>query len=498
MQLNSNKRIAINALSSGTQIIITGLVFFFLYRIIYQKLGADLIGIWSLILATSSIANLANFGITSGQVKFVAEYNATGEKEKIIKLIFTSFASMIVFLMFMVIIVYILAHFFLILIIDSKYIDLALKILPISLLCLVINSLSGIFTSTLEGFQKNYIRNIIYIIGSIVFLAGSILLLPYSGLFGLAIAQLSQAILIFILSLINVYKIFPDFQLFKWNWDRGIFKSLFSYGYKFQIVTICQMLFEPITKILISIYSGVGVLGFYEMASRFVNQFRAVVSTMNGITIPIVSHYYHTDKSQIKYIYERSLSFIIFLVFPIVAGIVLITPHLSKIWIGGIEPIFINTSYILASSMLVNILNAPAYYNSLGEGNLNGLLIMHLLMAFLNISLGIGFGIYIKTYGVIIGLASAYAIGSVYLMYYYHKRNNFKLKDIINKSEFILIIVGLVFSLVSVFVFTKFSHHYNYNLFSLIILMLVFIFIFAPLLYRNKNFKSIKILWKKS
>jgi hypothetical protein len=51
----------------------TAILYFLLYKYLLDKLGIKLLGVWSLILSFSSIANLANIGITSGLVKFVAE-----------------------------------------------------------------------------------------------------------------------------------------------------------------------------------------------------------------------------------------------------------------------------------------------------------------------------------------------------------------------------------------------------------------------------------------
>ncbi len=76
MEINSNKRISINIISTILQVFIVGVVYLFLYSFLLKSLGIEKLGIWSIILATSSIANLANFGITSGLIKFIADYNA--------------------------------------------------------------------------------------------------------------------------------------------------------------------------------------------------------------------------------------------------------------------------------------------------------------------------------------------------------------------------------------------------------------------------------------
>jgi O-antigen/teichoic acid export membrane protein len=54
-------------------------------------------------------------------------------------------------------------------------------------------------------------------------------------------------------------------------------------------VSISQLLYEPTTKILLSKYGGLGILGNYEMASRLVNQVRALIVNANQVVIPIIA-----------------------------------------------------------------------------------------------------------------------------------------------------------------------------------------------------------------
>ena len=96
MELNSKKRISINVIFSILQVVIVGLIYLIIYKLLLSKLGVERLGIWSLILATTSVANIANFGITSGIVKFVAEYYAEDKIKKVEKVIFTSFLSILI------------------------------------------------------------------------------------------------------------------------------------------------------------------------------------------------------------------------------------------------------------------------------------------------------------------------------------------------------------------------------------------------------------------
>ena len=71
-----NNKILINASTTVAQAVITGLIYYFLYKFLLSKVGIRELGVWSLVVSSSSIASMANFGITSGLVKFIADYSS--------------------------------------------------------------------------------------------------------------------------------------------------------------------------------------------------------------------------------------------------------------------------------------------------------------------------------------------------------------------------------------------------------------------------------------
>lgn len=493
MPENIRNRIALNVTSSVVQVIITGIVYFFIYRMLVIRHGVEVLGVWSLVTASASIANLSNFGFTSAIVKFVAEYDAKNEPGRIHRLLHTSIASILSLFVLIAIIIYAGASVFFDKLIDQQYVELGLLILPIILTGLLLNSAVNVITSALEGFQKNYIRNFASSVASLGYLLLAIFLIPEFGLIGLALAQVLQAAVIFLISDYFLKRTGSGFSILKPGWDRESFKILMGYGYKIQAISIFQLLTDPVTKILVGRFHGITTLGFYEMASRVINQLRQIIAGMDQVSVPIVSHFQQTDKTTIKYIYERGLSFVIFIVFPLFAGIVLFTPYLSKIWIGSIEPVFINCTYILAAGMLLNILNAQAYFNSLGEGHLNGILYMTFFVLVFNTLLGIVLGMTFNIYGVVTANSVSAALGSLFLVYYYQKNNRIRLMDILKISDYLTVICGLLFAFLSFFLLINIGEKHNYNLKSMFCFLVLYAIFFIPVAYYNRNFKLLNI-----
>ncbi|MDP9954607.1 O-antigen/teichoic acid export membrane protein [Epilithonimonas hungarica] len=455
MKLSSQK-LTINALSAVLQVLFTALLFFFLYKYLLNTIGVEQLGVWSLILSFSSIANLANMGLTSGLVKFVAEYILDEDKSKLGKLIFTSVISMSILFCAISIVIFFGAQFFLKFLIDEKFLDIALQILPYSLGSLSINAIGGVFTSVLEGYQKNYIRNFIYIGSGIIMFGITVLLTPIFNLKGVAIAQLAQAISVLILAFCFIIKIDHNNRIKYWKWNLQSFKELFSYGYKFQIVSICQLLYEPTTKFLLSKYGGLSFLGHYEMATRAVGQFRALLVNANQVVIPVVAEKAMGESHEKLILFYTKMNRVMHLfTFPLSTLLVLVTPLISTVWIGKYEPEFVWSVYILTISYIVNIMSGPSYFSCLGEGNLNILILSHLGMAIINIVLGYILGVEYGGVGIVAAWGVSIIIGSLITFFLYQKKKQFKFRDIFTSFEFWTTIISAIFILGGILLFNS-------------------------------------------
>lgn len=489
MELNSKKRISINVIFSVLQVGIVGLIYLVIYKILLNKLGVEQLGVWSLILATTSIASLANFGITSGIVKFVAEFYAEGDLQKTKKLVYTTFYASLLFFIVVCSLLYPIARYVLKFIIEPKYLDIAIKILPISLISLVINSISGVFTSVFEGIQKNYIRNVILILGAILFLIFTNIFLDKYGLMGAAYSQIIQSFFILVVSILLLKKEFNSFFIFKFNWDFKLFKEIASFGLKFQLISIFVMLFDPITKGLISKFGGLSYLGYYEMANKLVFQIRAFIVNANQVMIPVITHSLKTKVEGVKQIYLNSLDVTIFVDVLMLIGLLLFTPIISIVWIGTFQPEFVITMVVLSISVFLNILNGPAYFSCIAENKIKLLLHSHVLTAVLNVVLGLIIGFYFKGLGVILSSSFSFIIGSLYVVFKYHKENLIENKFLYSSHNFKNIIT-IIFA---GFLFLQYNVISNYFEFYQIIVIYTTAFLIFALftVLNNKKIKSI-------
>ena len=304
-----------------------------------------------------------------------------------------------------------------------KYLEEAYSILPYSILCLLINAVSGVYASVLDGLQQNYVRSIIFTLSSIILLVVTILLIPGYGLFGVALSQVVQSIFSILMCYAYVIMKLPHNPL-KWRWSRSIFKEIFNYGMSFQFISLTSMLNDPLTKILITRFSGLAFTGYYEIASRVVTQMRAVIVNANQTLLPVIVGI--TDVDQAKAFYKRTFLYVFIFSFLSMTALSLSAQTLSFIFIGVNEYNFLIIFLLLCLASAINLLTGPTFYTYMASGRLKYLIQFNILLCVLNIFSGYLLGLFFGGIGVIFGWILGLIFSSFHLIHVFH--NSLKIK----------------------------------------------------------------------
>lgn len=469
--------------------LIVGIIYFLLYRYLKEAIGIKLFGVWSLVIATTSLALIANFGISTSIIKFVSTYYTRGDFERLRKLIFTASIFIIIAYSFIAILLLFLGNWILSYFIEPDYVNIALEILPYSLISLIINALGGVISSCLDGIQKNYIRSYILSFSSILLLILSLLWTPNFGLKGLIYAQIVQAIVVLVISFYFISKYIKGIISFRWNWSKEIFKEIIDYGLKMQALSFMQMSFEPIVKVFLSRFGGLEAVGYYEMANRFVSQFRSLIVSANQVIIPVVAEAAESHTNYVKELYLKTFSIIFILDILLVSGLIISVPIVSYFWLGEIIPFFMFAVIANCVAVFVNLISNPAYFTYLGEGKLNWIIFSYFCITIINIVAGYLLGIGFNEYGVVTGWNLAFLSGSVIILLSYHKINAITWSQVFTKSDVLLLFIAPFATYFGYhFMLDYFTNGVNYL--SLILFICSFGF-YIKVLLLNRNLNSI-------
>lgn len=475
------RQVLINAITSVVQVVVIGGVVFILYRFLLNTIGVEQLGIWSLVLATTAVTRIANFGLSGSVVKFVAKYVARRENENVSGVVQTAALSVAVFVGFILLIGYPIAKWVLGLVIPDESLRVALSILPYAFLALWIMVIASVFQAGLDGYQRIDIRNLLLIGGAVLHLFLCFVLVPVHGLMGLAYAVIIQNSLILLSSWVLLKRYFPLLPIFPYKWSKSIFKEIIVYGINFQVVSVTTMLYDPITKVLLSKFGGLSMVGYYQMASRMVQQFRALIVSANQVLVPAIADLKEKTPERIQSVYLTSYQLLLYLALPLYSLIIVCTPIVSELWIGHYESVFVVFGTLLAVGWFLNTLAGPAYFANLGTGELRWNVVGHITIAFLNTGFGFLLGVFYGGIGVVVAWVFSLIVGSSMIYISYHIKHKVPLIELLPKVSRIIVVVCLIGILSTFVIRHELNHVFNTTTLNSIILFSFLIIVFIPL-----------------
>jgi O-antigen/teichoic acid export membrane protein len=359
-------QVARNAKWAIAQTIISACVLFALYRFLLQELGAARLGLWSLILASTSLAKLGELGFSSATLRFVGQYAGAGKPQEAAEILETSLLSISVPFLLLAAIAIPLIGMILPLFVPAQHMPDALQIVPWAMLALWLGVTGGLIQSAIDGCGRMDQRNMVQIATNLLYLAGAILLAPTLGLEGVAIAQAIQAGTALLLMWWLARRQLQSLPWLPWRWRRKRFSEIAGFAVTMQAGSVAGMFVEPITKALISRFGGLEFLAFYEMANQVVTRARSVlVSGFQAIT----PQFAMTNAiSAHRTLFLRSQRRVIDIGIPFMTLVMMAFPVLSYLWIGRTEPAFIVSGQILGLTWLLVTLLMPAYFFLTGTG----------------------------------------------------------------------------------------------------------------------------------
>jgi O-antigen/teichoic acid export membrane protein len=219
------------------------------------------------------------------------------------------------------------------------------------------------------------------------------------------------------------------------RWNRRTFGEMLGYGFNFQVATICQMLYDPVTKSLLSKFGGLEMTGLYEMASRMIMQLRSLPVAANQVLVPAIADLMEKSPEVIGRVYKDSYRLLFYVTLPIFSAAIAFAPLISQLWIGYYEPIFVLFVTVLAVGWFLNTLSSPVYFANLGTGELHWNTIGYLIMAVLNIASGWVLGSLFGGIGVVVAWVCSLVIGSLVIPVSYHYRHQIPMFELMPREN---------------------------------------------------------------
>jgi O-antigen/teichoic acid export membrane protein len=449
-----NKQIINNSLVTLLQIIVVSISTFYLYRYIILSIGIDKLGLWSLILSVTSLANIGNFGFTGSLVKFTAELSTKGNYKTINAILNASILSVILVLMVLLSIIYLIAFNSLGFIIDEKWIPTGRELLFFAIISLFINIIASLYYSIIEGLNMAYLRAYAFMFSTVLYVIISVLFIEKFDLIGLAYAQLIQALVFLLLGIILSKRYVPQFRFLYFKWHKDLMIKVYSYGFNFQVIGIAQMLYDPITKAVLSKYGGLDFVAIFELATKLVKQIRALTSGVIQTIVPkIVKINVLEQNDKLIEAYKKVNNINLILTFITLLLIIPLSKVISLMFLDNNQDDFIIVLIGITLGWFVSSISVPAYMVNLGTGDLKWNVIAHLLIGILNLLFCVSIGyLYNSGIYIILSWVIALIIGNLIILIEFHNRKKIGFRTTFNSTFFKLLACFVGISVISFYI----------------------------------------------
>lgn len=397
-----------NAVFSVVEVAVSGLGLFFIYKNVVTELGVAMLGVWSLVLATTAFGRMADVGLAAGLARFVAGSLAEKDPAKARLYLRTGFIAVMVLMGGVALAMWYPLSWSLSIALKGEELALARELLPWALVTFWALSLKGVLDAGLVGVHRADLKSLATMAGMVLQIVASLLLVGPFGLLGLAWAQTGQAVLSILLMLVQL-RLVPVLRHAKpggrFSWV--LMREMLGFGVKLQIGTIANLLFEPASKIVLGHVGGTAMLGIYEMAYRMVYQARSVAIMAQGTVLPRFVELGRRGDDGLRLFFLRTCRVSALAAAALMLMVIVASPLISRLWLGWIDADFLTITALLCMSWGINILAAPAYYLGIATGrvmpNVLGQLLAGILAPALAYALGLGLGAMAGIWGVVIG-----------------------------------------------------------------------------------------------
>lgn len=402
--------LARNALAMVAQVVISALALLATYWLLLRALSIEEIGLLSLVAGTAAMARLSEMGLGGGVLRFVAADLAAGEPSRA-----ASSVGMVAVLVLALVGALaligqpLLAHYLARLVPPALH-GALLALLPPTLLAVVTGTVAGVFLSAIDGCQRMDLRARLMVLGSLVQLGATWFVLPRWGLAGLGWVQLAQSGFLLVAAIAGAGWLLARPLRDYFRFDGTRLGELARYGGGLQLSALGQMAFDPLLKVLLTLFSGLALAGYHDLAFRILGQFRAVIVAGFSALVPHVaarSADYAQDPGLVRQVYRQAASVLVFLALPYLAVLASGLPLALTLWKGQFDPVLLGVALLQLVVIGVNLLTVPAYLVFTGIGRLRWTIASHFSVTVLVVLIGWPLGMIAGGAGVLAGAALA-------------------------------------------------------------------------------------------
>ena len=403
---------------------------------ILHKLGVQLFAIWSLIFVVTTYLGFLDFGIGSSFTKYIAEYNAKKDFTSLNSVVNCGLLFFAGYSLLLILLAYLIKDFLISLlkIPPELHSEFIFTLMGMMIVVAVFN-IFVIFREVLVGLQRMDLSNKIIIFSSFFYIFGTIFFLEKGqGIKGLVYSNALRALVMILSIILFSFRLLPRIKIGLKYAEKIIFKKLFNYGIKMQLSTIAEMVHFQVDKIIISYFLGLNFVTFYDLGQKIATGVREFPIMILSALVPAISEMDAVkDHSKLKDLYYRGSKYLALTVFPLIFLTVILAKDIINLWIGKGYGLAILTLQVIILEYGLNVLTGMGTCTVRGIGKPEYETRYAVLVAVLQLILGITLIQLIGFPGILVSLVFAGLCGNLYFLIIFHKMFEESFKELAQK-----------------------------------------------------------------
>ncbi len=391
---------------------ISAVAYLVAYAVLARGAGLAAIGLWGLIAAFFQYGRTIDFGASASVLSVVPPLLERNERGKAARHIDQAFALSGIAGGVAASVVgaglYVYTRAILTPVqIDELEVD---AVLAVNTFALVLMSQGSVLHAAIDAHGRAELRSLIVLSGSVIFAILTIALAQPLSILGLAIAQLVQWLVMWVVSRILLRRLNSEWRLWPHAPRLGEMRAIARSGWRFQAAALIAAAFDPIAKAMAVSFGGLSFSGTFEVLLRIIGGGRTIFA--NGFQV-LSPAFAQLDGPARADLLAAGLALALRIAFLFAVIFLAWTPLVAGLVTGsGPGPLLPVALFVVAWA--INLLSAPSYFAAIGLGlgslNLRAHLIMAVSLGLLGPVLGFAGG----GTGVIAAYAAAIVAGSLY------------------------------------------------------------------------------------
>lgn len=337
------------------------LVGLFLTPYVVSRLGTERFGIWALVWVIVGYTGFIEFGVTNALIKYLSEFHARKEWDRINQLVNTGLAFYTLIAAATVaagLLCYkVITH---LLNIPPYLYEEASFAIKMGIVIFGVRYLLYVPGAIQTALQRRDISCTLNVVTTTINAVATVVLLKSgAGIKGLIFLSGTMLLVSCLAEFVIVFVILPNLRFSLWFINREMFGKLISFGLKLHINTISFIIFTQTDKLLIAYFLNIKYVAFYALATSLVSIMLQVPEIVTGALMPAFSELDAKKDTFILYkLLLRSTKYLFFLGIPLAVFLFYKAFELIFAWVG---PGYREAAVILQILLLGYFFNMSVY-----------------------------------------------------------------------------------------------------------------------------------------